>query len=187
MVFKKKYPNYYYAKIWEPYIEIDKREIASIVGDIYHLNSKGEVYRYIRYGKKPMCNSYYRELTRIVYDESAEKEKPERCSEPYAYYQVAILGKNLYVRRVRKHIGRTTKEDIMSFKQYFSNSYFVSDSRFRRMRLSAKHFKLFKREEHNLIHRVLSSLHKKHYNGREYSKALWREVAEAHNLKLHYF
>lgn len=173
-------PNWKHGKTliqFEHYEVMSKREINSIIK---------------KFGKKPMIDSFYEDKVRIIYDETAKKDKPERCSIPYGFYQIAIYSNWLIVKEQHKHISKTNKQDLMEFKKEVSNllgfnneeTYMVSDKRFRRMNLSPKHFKIFKRKEHNLLHRIVSTLQKKHYAGKPYSKQLWAETAISHIINL---
>jgi len=174
MAFKKKYQNWYLAKLWRHYDLIDKREVRAIIQG---------------FGKRTYANSFYSKLVRVIYDETAEKEKPERCGKYRATYLVALYEDQLLVRRVEKHISQISKDEILEFKkdvekEIRAKTVFVADNRFKRMRFDPKEFKTFKRIEHNKIHRVFSTLQKLHYNGKPYSKALWRQTANSHNLKV---
>jgi len=177
MGFKKKFESYYMAKLWKHYETIPQSEVNVIIKS---------------YGKKPMAKEYYEQLERIIYDETSEKIRPETCGHYEGFWQIAIYQDTLIVRRVAKHINRCSKHDLLSFKSRVekifrikkNGSYLVSDLRFRRMRLNAKDFKIFRKEEHNKLHRVLSSLQIKHYNGREYTRQLWKEISISHRLDI---
>jgi len=175
MVFKKKYGNYYYAKIWKHYKPISKREINTIIS---------------RFGRRQYPKSYYAGFVQVNYDETPKSYVPKSAhkSRGSKTIQLAIVKQTILIRELDKPLKSLNRQDILEFKETVSkvlgkHIVFNTDKRFLRLRLSPKDFKLFRREEHNLIHRFIGVWKKKVYSGKEYYKAL-KDTCKSFGLKL---
>jgi len=173
MVFKKKYEDYYMAKLWKPYEEIPKSEVKAIIQN---------------YGYKPFRHS--KELPRVVYDETPMSLVPRRKHQFRGdkTIQLAIFENTLYFRILGKHINKINREDLESFKsevEKFVNSevVFRTDKRFLRLRLG-KGFEIFKKIEHNLIHRIIAVTKNRVYKHKVDYKTSLALTCRAFNLQL---
>jgi len=173
MVFKKQYGNYYLAKLWRHYNPISKREINAIIKN---------------YGRKPYL--HLNQVNRAIYDETSESFKPLRqhTKRGNSTYQIAIFNNTLYLRHLDKPLTKLNKIDLLSFYESLNKLIpklvLITDKRFLRFKLNPKYFSIFKKEDHNMIHRLIGLVKIYVYKQKLNYTSAWLKASNKYGLKL---